>query len=433
MNKIWKITSLILIVTFIVPMLGISSPLVSAQPNLNLNVRSAILVDAITGKILYGKNIDQPLPPASMTKMMTEYIVLEYIASGKVKWDDIVTASEYANWMGKYGGSRVFLGLGEKRTIKELVDAMAIYSANDATVALAEHLAGSESNFVEIMNRKAKELGMNQTHFLTSTGYPIEELGEYAPYNAIGEHVMSARDLAILAWHLINDYPNTLELNSQSKLYFRKGERGEMELPNFNWMLPGLIYEYQGVDGIKTGYTSEAGYGFTATAERNGVRLISVVTGTDSKKARFMETKKLLDYGFANYDLLNLVKAKDPIPGYEKVAIEEGKTTEVAVVPKNNLTVLVKKGEENLYKPIIEPNDTIKAPIKSEDVLGYVSYEYNGEEQYSYLNDYIKSNGKVLLIANEDVEKAGFIRLFFRKIYTMFNEIFTNIIDGILG
>ncbi|OEF99654.1 hypothetical protein BHF71_08065 [Vulcanibacillus modesticaldus] len=429
----WKITSLILIVTFIVPMLGISSPLVSAQPNLNLNVRSAILVDAITGKILYGKNIDQPLPPASMTKMMTEYIVLEYIASGKVKWDDIVTASEYANWMGKYGGSRVFLGLGEKRTIKELVDAMAIYSANDATVALAEHLAGSESNFVEIMNRKAKELGMNQTHFLTSTGYPIEELGEYAPYNAIGEHVMSARDLAILAWHLINDYPNTLELNSQSKLYFRKGERGEMELPNFNWMLPGLIYEYQGVDGIKTGYTSEAGYGFTATAERNGVRLISVVTGTDSKKARFMETKKLLDYGFANYDLLNLVKAKDPIPGYEKVAIEEGKTTEVAVVPKNNLTVLVKKGEENLYKPIIEPNDTIKAPIKSEDVLGYVSYEYNGEEQYSYLNDYIKSNGKVLLIANEDVEKAGFIRLFFRKIYTMFNEIFTNIIDGILG
>lgn len=425
--KVKKLFVLTLVISLLMPFFGASQSEIYAQTNLDIQAKSAILVDAESGKVIYSQNSDQPLPPASMTKMMTEYLVLEAINSGKISWDDYVTVSDYAHWMGKFGGSRVFLALGEKRTVKDLMYAMAVYSANDATVALAEYVAGTETNFVNLMNEKAKEFGMEQTHFLTSTGYPHNELGEYAP-DVQGDHVMSTRDSAILAWHLINDYPEIFTYTSTPYLNFSETLNN---LPNWNWMLPGVSkpFEYYGMDGLKTGYTDEAGYNFTGTAERNGVRLISVVAGTSSIEQRFIETKKLLDYGFNNYEVATLVGAKEEIAGYEKVVVEKGKEKEVAVVAKNDLRIFMKKGEAEFYKPTIVANEKITAPIKSEDTLGFVSYEYTGQEVYDYLNDDIRDAEKVELIANEEVEKAGAIRLFFRKIANVFKDLYNGIVN----
>lgn len=423
LNKIFVAT---IILTLVVPLFSFNLVFVSAESEVDVNAKAAILIDANSGKILYGLNVDESLPPASMTKMMTEYIVFENIIEGKIKWDDEVEASEYAHWLGQNGGSRVFIGLGEKLTVKELVDAMGIYSANDATVVLAEYIAGSETAFVGMMNQKAKEFGMENSHFATCTGYPIDELEEYAP-DTTGINTMSARDAAIIGWHLITDYPESIEINSTPILFFRN----DMRLPNWNFMLPGLIYEYEGVEGIKTGHTTQAGYCFTSSAERNNIKLISAIFGAEDEEARFSETEKLLDYGFNNYELLTLVKAKDAILGYETVQVEKGKEKEVNVVAKNNLSVLIKTGEKDLYIPVIEENESVIAPIMSEDALGRVTYEYLGTESYEYLRDDMKDLENIDLIALDDVEKASGIRIFFRNVASVFSNIFSSIYDGI--
>ncbi len=415
-----------LILSILIPLTGIDQNKVFAQAKLDINAKAAILVDAKTGQILYSQNIDQALPPASMTKMMTEYLILDAIHSGKISYDDVVTASNYTYWMGEHGGSRVFLGLGEKHTVKELMKAMAIYSANDATVNLAEYVGGSEANFVDMMNKKAKEFDMTQTHFLTSTGFPADELGKYTP-NGPGDHVMSARDTATLAWHLINDYPEILNFTSTPYLDFKETFKNR---PNWNWMLPGLVkdLEYPGVDGLKTGFTEESGYNFTGTAKRNNVRLISVVFGTSSKEERFLETKKLFDYGFVNFNYLTILKAKDEIPNYQTVPVEKGVQTEVPVMTSKDLVVIAKKEEQNLYEPKIILKDNITAPIKKGEILGEVTYEYKGEANYSYLNNSIQSKNKVDLVAKDKVDKGSFFRLFFRKIINFFKSLYHSII-----
>ncbi len=422
MINIKKLFIGLLISILIIPLFNVN--LVKAE--LDIEAKSVILIDNNSGKIIYNKNIDQPLPPASMTKMMTEYIVLDYINDGKINWDDIVTASDYVGWLGSTGGSAVYLVAGEKHTVADLFDAMAVASANDATVALAEYVAKTETEFVKLMNEKAQELGMERTHFLTSTGYPADELGEYQP-NISGSHVMSARDAAILGWHLINDFPQSLEINGQASIEFREG----VIFKSWNFMLPGLVFEYEGVDGLKTGHTSQAGYCFTATAKRNNIRLISVIFGSDTEIKRFNETEKLLDFGFDNYETIRLINAKEPIAGFEKITIENGKAKEVAVAAKNSFNIIVKNGERDLYIPKITLNDTITAPIKSGDTIGYISYDYQGEDNYEYLNDFIKSTEKVALIAIEDVEKASWVRLFFRKISVVTNDVFSTITEGI--
>lgn len=418
-----KLLAITLIIALSISSVGFHQH-VFAQPNLDIKAKSAILVDASSGKILYAQNPDEHLAPASMTKMMTEYLVLESINSGKINWDDVVTASEYAHWI---GGSRVYLALGGKHTVRELTEAMAVYSANDATVALAEYLAGSETNFVDLMNEKAEEFGMANTHFVTSTGYPASDLGIYAPPFS-GDNYMSARDAAILAYHLVNDYPEILTITNTPTIDFDNLKN----LLNWNWMIKGTVstYEYPGVDGLKTGHTEEAGYNFTGTAKRNGIRLITVVMGTDSKPSRFLETKKLFDYGFVQFGRINLLKDNQQVPGYKTVEVENGVETEVPVVTKGDLNVLVKKGEEDLYKPVVHLNESIAAPIKSGDSLGYIDYNYSGKEKYDYLNDKIKEKGNISLVANEDVEKASSIRLFFRKILNFFKSIYNGIVSG---
>ena len=432
LKQMYKIVAIMVVFALILPLFSVSFQ-VSAAPSLDVKAKSAILVDAISGKILYAQNPDESLPPASMTKMMTEYLVEEAVAKGKLKWDDIVTASDYAHFMGKGDGSKVGLAVGEQHTVEELTYAMTVGSANDATVALAEKLAGSETSFVQMMNEKAKELGMTNSHFATSTGYPKKDLGTYAP--AIeGESMMSARDAAILAWHLIHDFPDSLNFNKTAKYTFMQGQNPR-ELKNYNFMIPGLIYGnlVQGVDGLKTGHTSAAGYNFTATAVQNGMRLISVVQGTTSEKERFFQTKKLLDYGFSNYEVVDLMKAKESIKGSEMASVKNGTEKEVQAITKDTFKVVVKKGEKDQYQPIAVYNTEIQAPIKAEQKIGHVSYEYKGKESYDYLNEKTKMQGNMDLVAKEEVEEASGFRLFFRQIFSVIGGIFTGIVDSIKG
>lgn len=396
------------------------SALAADTVDLKLEVKSAILMDAATGQILYELNADTALPPASMAKMMTEYLVMENIKSGKLTWDELVTTSKYA---ADVPGSGDLLANGEKLSVKSMFQAMSIYSGNDASVALAERIAGSEENFAKMMNDKAKELGLPTAHFVTSTGLSKNDLKAFPPINLEGETLMSAKDAAMLAFRIINDHPEVLEFTKIPSLKLR--ERDKSPMINWNWMLEGnqsvtnfKKYAYQGLDGLKTGSTDEAGYCFTGTAVRNGMRLISVVMGTDSEPKRFEETRKLLDYGFNNFEKKDIIAAKAEIDTMKTVELKKGVKTSVPVVTESALSMVVKKGttEDQIVKTA-EPIEESKrvAPIKQGDVLGTVKVTYNGKDQ------------SVNLVASEDVDKGSWIRLLFRAIKNFFVDLFSGI------
>lgn len=427
-----------LIVALLVGFVAASvAPMVTYADNtsqsLNLQVNGALLVEASTGKILYEQNANQPLPPASMTKMMTEYLLLEAINEGKIGWDDVTTASDYVYFLGREGGSRAFIGQGEKYTVRQLFEAMAVFSANDATVMLTEYLAGSETNFVHMMNQRAKEWGMNNTHFVTSTGFPEDELGEYRP-NIEGTHYMTAVDAAILGRKLITDYPEVTQFTTTTKAVFREGTSRPLNMDNWNKLLPGLKYEYPGVDGLKTGSTPEAGYCLTATAERNGMRLISVVFGAVDDDKRFQETIKLLDFGFNNYELVQLQPSGAKVEGYEVAKVQKGVEKEVGIALGESYKTVIRKGEEDLYTFNVETNpDALTAPLTKGAVVGTATVEYLGDEVYRYLEPTDAMNDQMSIIVEEDVDKGSWIRLFFRAIVTFIVDIFSQISKTIGG
>jgi D-alanyl-D-alanine carboxypeptidase (penicillin-binding protein 5/6) len=396
---------------------------VSSNTNdLKLDVKSAILMEAGTGQVLYEYQADTALPPASMTKMMTEYLVLENIANGKLKWDDMVTASKNA---ADVIGSGQLIAEGESLTVKQMFSAMSIYSANDASVAFAERLGGTEENFAKMMNDKAKELGMSpQTHFISATGLSRADLLQ-PPASIEGETTMSTRDSALLAYHLLKDHKEILEFTKIPTQKLRDSDNSAMI--NWNWMLEGnqsnvnfRKYAYPGLDGLKTGSTDDAGYCFTGTVERNGMRLISVVMGTATEAKRFEETRKLLDYGFTNFELKPFLNAKQEIEALKIVNISKGVKTEVPVVTKTGLTFVTKKGAKaEEFTITAAPVEEAKrvAPIKKGDVLGTAKVTYGGKEQ------------SIDLVANEDVEKGGIFRLMFRSI----GSFFADMIKGVKG
>jgi D-alanyl-D-alanine carboxypeptidase (penicillin-binding protein 5/6) len=410
----------------------------------DIEAESAILIEAKTGKIIFQKNEDISLPPASMSKMMTEYLVLEAIDNGQFGWDTIVAASDYAHFLGALDGtSRVWLAAGEERTVEELYTALAVYSANDATVALAELVAGSESSFVQLMNQRAQDLGMTNTHFVNSTGLPNRLLGDNIPAgSAEDENLMSAKDTALLARALVNDYPEVLKFSSIPE---KPAEYFNVRLINFNWMLEGnpdgkaRQHAYPGLDGLKTGFTNLAQYCFTGTAEKNGMRLISVVMRSETIDTRFVETRKLLDYGFNNFQFKEIVKAGSSITGYEFLPVVKGKEKEVPAAIAESLTTLIHKDEESLYTLEFIPNPAALdeqgnfiAPIIAGDVMGEVKLVYSGDIKYDFIQK--GTNPEALtLVATEDVEKAGWFSLFMRSIFDFFEGIWVSISDGIKG
>ncbi|GAA0502226.1 D-alanyl-D-alanine carboxypeptidase [Salinibacillus aidingensis] len=413
-----------------------------AQPN-NIEAKSAILVDAETGQILYEKEADLALPPASMTKMMTEYLVLEAIENGDISWDTTTTISDYAYWL---SSDNAFSGIGLRQnkeyTVEELYTAMAVNSDNATTVALAELVAGSEGEFVKMMNQKAQEMGLPEAEFVNSTGLGNSDLGEYYPEgtSADADNYLSARSAALLAYHLINDYPQALDYSSITEAKLDKES-----FTNWNWMLPGMPgqlapFGYEGLDGMKTGWTDEAGYCFTGTAERNNRRLISVVMRTDSEEARFEETRKLLDYGFNQTKTAEIYPADYQKKDDSTLEVNKGKEQSVEIATDQAIRGVVPSGEEKPYeieftldKSKLNEDGELTAPLKKGEAVGTAQIKYTGEELFGYITEDIGQDANVQLVTQDSVEKANWFTLTFRAIGDFFSDVFGGIADWFKG
>ncbi len=413
----------------------------SAETDLGLNVDAAILIDAETGKILYEQNAEQALGIASMTKMMTEYILLDAIDEGTITWDQEYRVTEYTYQMSQNRAlSNVPLRADGTYTIQELYEAMAIYSANAATAAIAETIAGTETEFINLMNQKAEELGLTEYKFVNSTGLNNADLNGKHPAGTgpDEENVMSAKDVAKLAYHLLKDHPEVLETSSIPKKTFREGTDDAIEMENWNWMLPGLVFEYEGVDGLKTGTTNFAGSCFTGTAERNGTRLISVVMnavneyGIDPvKKARFDATARLFDYGFGQFSKQEIVPANYVFEEQKSIAVTKGKADSVGIAVKEPISLMIKSNEKDLYKPkLILDTDTLEAEVQQGTVVGKVVLERTEGTDYGFIDG---DNFTVDVVTTETVERASGFSLFFQAIGNFFASIWSGITGFVMG
>lgn len=364
------------------------------QDNLSLleNAKSGILVEASTGEILYEKNKDEKVSIASLTKMAAQIIILENIENGNLKWDEIITASSNAASM---GGTQIWLTAGEKISVEDLFKGMSMASANDATVALAERIAGTESAFVKLMNDKVKELGLKNTVFKNSTG--LDEEGHYS----------TAYDLSVIARELLN-HDEILRFSSVYEDYIRKDNPNKFWLVNTN----KLVRFYEGADGLKTGFTDAAGYTMAVTAKRDDMRLIAIVLGEDVSKTRNDETTELLDYGFNNYKV-NLVKAKGET--VKKVKVDKGSIDEVDIITENDILILNKKSDATInYDTKIIVND-IELPIKKGTIVGKIEVLYNDEV--------VKTDN---LVAGNDVKKINYFKYLFNNLKDIVNCSFFN-------
>jgi D-alanyl-D-alanine carboxypeptidase (penicillin-binding protein 5/6) len=345
-----------------------------------------LLIDADTGKVLVENNSDEQLPPASLTKMMTSYIVSSEIESGNLREDELVRISVKA-W--KMGGSKMFIREGTRVSVKDLLRGVIIQSGNDASVALAEHIAGSESAFVDVMNQQAALLGMDNTQFFNATGWPVDG------------HLTTARDLSLLARALINDFPEHYRLYSEK--YFKYNGINQ---PNRN----KLLFRDKTVDGIKTGHTDEAGYCLVSSAQKNGMRLIAVVMGTRSEEARAAESQKLLAYGFRYFQTHKLYGANQSLT---EAKVWAGKAEMVSLGLPEDLFLTIPRGAQEELDAQMHIDDVIKAPIKAGQELGNLTVTLNGEVLVDQP-----------LVATQVVAEAGFfarlldgIKLFFYKLF----------------
>nr|WP_106769510.1 D-alanyl-D-alanine carboxypeptidase family protein [Paenibacillus faecalis] len=397
---------------------------VPSPDTLGLEVKSAVLMEPTTGQVLLSLNADEALPPASMTKMMTEYIVLSEIKEGNLTWDTLVTTRENASLV---GGSRIFLAEGDQHTVEELYIAMAVGSANDATIALAEYIAGSEQEFVKIMNENAQRMGMKTAHFINSTGLSRADMPEKYRPEEEGETVMSAMDTAILVRNIVEEHPEFSKYTTIQSYKFR--ERDKDPIINLNWMLEAnkdvpnfRSFAYEGLDGMKTGFTEEAKNTFAGTAVRDDMRLISVVMGAETKASRFTETRKILDYGFNNFEIKQIVDENTIVEGFETAHVDKGKETEVKLVTSKPLSFMVPKGSDGSSVTIEgKIDDNLTAPIKKGTKVGTVTYTYEIEGMKN------PQTGTVDLITYDETEKAGWFKLFMRAIQEFFVDLFESI------
>ena len=341
--------------------------------DLNVAAKSALLMDVATGTILYEQNAHEPLAPASVTKVMTMLLIMEAIDSGKIGWDDSVTASEAA---AAKGGSQIYLKVGESMSVSDMVKSIAVSSANDCACAMAEHLAGSESAFVDLMNARARDLGMADTHFVNCTG--LDDDPEAA------SHRTSAHDIAIMSRELLKNHP---DIKKYTTIWMDTVRNGAFGLSNTNKM----VRFYDGCTGLKTGFTNGAGYCLSASAARNGLELIAVVMGSNTSAERFAAAKSMLDYGFANFALY-----EPEIPEDAVVPVSLGKFSTVSAVPSESVQLLVEKNQISSITAEVELEPMVTAPVSMGQRLGTLT---------------IKSQEQVLkeipLVASEPVERLN--------------------------
>lgn len=361
---------------FLLLMLFLFPTNIYAEDNFLKNAKSGMLIEASTGEVLYEKNKDDRVSVASMTKMVAQIIILENIEKGTLSWDEIIKTSKNAADM---GGSQIWLQYGEEMSVRDLMKGISMASANDATVALAERIAGTEEAFVKQMNDKVKELGLKNTNFVNPTG--LDE----------NNHYSSAYDMAMIAKELLK-HEQILEFSSVYEDYIR------VDTPNKFWVVNTnkLIRFYDGADGLKTGFTDDAGYCMAVTAKRDGMRLIAVVLGEETGSVRNEETSELLDYGFNMYKV-DIVKNRNDI--ITEINIEKGTKDKISAVVEDDLLVLNKKSEISKQYDIETKVNEIKLPINEGDVVGKVL---------------VKDGNKVIkqsnLIASESVNKLGYFK-----------------------
>ena len=362
MNKILKkLTALLLTVFFVLQPFALKAQAAKYEniTDLGLSTKSAILMEASTGTVLYEQNADEKLPPASITKVMTLLLIYEAVRDGKINWDDKVTVSEHAASM---GGSQVYLEVGETQTAADMTKCIAIASANDAAVAMAEYIGGSEEGFVDLMNTRAKELGMENTVFVNACGLDADG------------HLTTARDIALMSKELIYNFPEIEQYTTtwQDTInHTTKRGTSEFGLTNTN----KLVRWYEGTTGLKTGSTGNAKYCLSATANKNGMSLIAVIMAAPDNKSRFSEAIKLLDYGYANYTVLTGAKAGENVG---EIPVSRGEHETALLEVSKDVTALMKKGGE---EPVLtyELTDVLCAPFEKGTKAGEAVYTLGGE------------------------------------------------------
>lgn len=367
-----------------------SSPIYALETNseiennnsLNLESGAAILIEQSTGQILYSHNAHEQLRPASVTKIMSILLIMEQIDSGNISYTDTVSCSETARSM---GGSQIWLDPRETLTVDEMLKAICVVSANDCVVAMAEHIAGSEEAFVQMMNDKAKKLGMNDTTFKNCHG--IDEDG----------HVTSAYDIALMSRELLTKHP---DITKYTTIWMDTLRDGKSQLVNTN----KLIKTYRGITGLKTGSTSLALYNLSASATRDDLSLIAVIMKAPSTKIRFAEAQKLLDYGFNKFSFKSFGKSGDII---QTVSVNKGVNNHVDAILENSAGTLIEKGKENQVTQTVEINNNIEAPIKKGDIIGKVVFSLDGSELSS-----------TNLVASSDVDKISLFTMSKKIIYS---------------
>ena len=328
----------------------------SSQNPLQCDAQSAVLMDGLTGHVLYGQNPELRIPPASFVKVMTLYLVYDAIRAGQMKMEDLVTVSDRA-WRRAYktDSSKMFLRVGDRVKVDDLIKGVAIASGNDACVALAEHLSGAEETFVSKMNEKAKSLGLTNSQFKNSDGLPAD--GQY----------VTALDMANLSRRYIEDHPQALVIHSTIEFEYNGIKQGNRNT---------LLYKNIGVDGLKTGHIAESGYHLVATAKRDGQRMIAVVMGCEKVKTRGQEAQKLLEYGFKNYATVEVVK-KGALFG--PVKVKRGKVDQVILTAAEEIRVTVAKGKENTLSVTSELPKSVMAPIRKGQVLAKIPVHQEGK------------------------------------------------------
>ncbi len=380
-NNIKRILSFTLLFIFTILLLPINlaSALEQAEEKAktdgtNIEARSALLMEPMSGKILYEKNADEKFAPASVTKVMTMLLTMEAVDNGKIKLDDKVTCSENAK---KMGGSTMLLDTGEIRTVEELLKGVAIASGNDAAVALAEYLGGTEDDFIRMMNKRAQELGMSNTTFKNCNGLPADG------------HLSTAKDIAIMSKELLK-HPKVLKYTGTYMETISEGRKSPIELVNHN----KLVRFFDGCDGLKTGFTDEAKYCISATAVRNGVRMLSVIMGAPTYKIRNRDAGVLLNYGFSKYEGKKLVSKDEDI---DKVFMDEQTDKFFIAKAKDDLNVILPKGEnKELEKKIVI--DELKKEYKAGDVVGKYEVYLGGDKV-----------GEVEIYCDRDIKKGNII------------------------
>ena len=353
-------------------------PLRAKAVELNVAGKSALLMDVATGTVLYESNAHEKLAPASVTKVMTMLLVMEAIDSGKIQWEDTVTASEEA---AAKGGSQVYLKVGETMTVADMVKSIAVSSANDCACAMAEHIAGSESAFVAMMNSRAKELGMNDTNFVNCTGLDDSEEAK--------SHLTSAYDIALMSRELLKNHP---DIKKFTTIWMDTVRDGAFGLSNTN----KLIRFYQGATGLKTGFTSGAGYCLSASAEREGMELIAVVMGCETSQDRFAACKSMLDYGFANFALVSPSGEADMT-----VPVRLGQSGVAYAVPGEQAQLLIDKAQRDSVTTQIELDPEVTAPVSRGQRLGTMTIKA-GEQILA----------QIPLVAKEPVHRLTFGQIF---------------------